>query len=438
VEEVSSELDILIPNWRQKIAYGKTDGSKNVRNACKLLCDSRECLQHNFQLYLEHFCTSIPVIASAMSACNYIARLSKTSQYLFSIAGRIPPGSSTRWNSHIECCNKVLNRKEQIEVFRNSPTVAAKTKKTLEPHFIVLRTDGFSAIHDMVLLLSSLMAITIDEEGEQYVTLSYIIPRLSAAREDLLEKFGKAQLADNLDNGMRFENCGAVASWQETHEYLWTIYLEPFLSDDAMQCATILDPRHFLGACLPQDLRKECLNTFFRMLKEEQERMIEEENRDRSNTTEQMTLEGHPSNAGRQVTAARMASTKQFDIADEVEWVNEHLAQLREASESVCSMNLTPEAEYTEFCLNIARLWNSSRHPTADFDPLSIFRINSCSRLKLCHRLARRVLSCPAGEAPSERIFSIASRIIRKERSSMSEEMICCVTFCKKNARALD
>lgn len=57
--------------------------------------------------------------------------------------------------------------------------------------------------------------------------------------------------------------------------------------------------------------------------------------------------------------------------------------------------------------------------------------------LKLPKSVALDVLSIPAGEAPRERIFSIASRVIKFDRARLGASQVGTVAFVKKNFRAL-
>lgn len=67
-------------------------------------------------------------------------------------------------------------------------------------------------------------------------------------------------------------------------------------------------------------------------------------------------------------------------------------------------------------------------------DPLQVFKDH---QLKLVEAVALDVLSVPSGEAPSERIFSMSTRVIGKVRGSMSTKQVCDLTFTKKNQRLL-
>lgn len=80
-------------------------------------------------------------------------------------------------------------------------------------------------------------------------------------------------------------------------------------------------------------------------------------------------------------------------------------------------------------------LFRIPRQLDKKFDPMSVFRYDNDKGFKfdLVRRLAITVLGCPAGEAPSERIFSIASRILGQTRASLSPQALSDALFLKKN-----
>jgi len=59
------------------------------------------------------------------------------------------------------------------------------------------------------------------------------------------------------------------------------------------------------------------------------------------------------------------------------------------------------------------------------------------STKKTRHAHAAWLLSIPASEAPSERIFSIAVRMFGKLRQGRTPQLLEMLTFCQKNAIAL-
>jgi hypothetical protein len=67
------------------------------------------------------------------------------------------------------------------------------------------------------------------------------------------------------------------------------------------------------------------------------------------------------------------------------------------------------------------------------FDPLQAIP----KSLRIARRVALELFSVPAGEAPSERIFSIAGRLLAPERSRLTPEHLMESTFVLKNSSAL-
>ena len=68
-------------------------------------------------------------------------------------------------------------------------------------------------------------------------------------------------------------------------------------------------------------------------------------------------------------------------------------------------------------------------------DPLDFLRLEWIRDLKLVPAVALDVLAVPAGEAPAERIFIIASRVLGTSRVSMTSSTLCQLAFLKKNIR---
>lgn len=79
----------------------------------------------------------------------------------------------------------------------------------------------------------------------------------------------------------------------------------------------------------------------------------------------------------------------------------------------------------------------NSRFGKWDSDPLDLYR-DSKKNLQLSRALALDILSIPTGEAPSERIFSVASRVINFDRANLAASRVAETTFIKKNTRALE
>jgi len=69
------------------------------------------------------------------------------------------------------------------------------------------------------------------------------------------------------------------------------------------------------------------------------------------------------------------------------------------------------------------------------FNPMSVFADGA---FPIARRVALDVLSVPGGEAPSERIFSIAGRVITPGRARLSAESLANATYVMKNRKALN
>jgi hypothetical protein len=69
-------------------------------------------------------------------------------------------------------------------------------------------------------------------------------------------------------------------------------------------------------------------------------------------------------------------------------------------------------------------------------DPLEWWKDNETKYPHLAG-LAKKYLSIPASTAPSERAFSIASKILDKGRYRMKPERLCKLIFMKHNIRSL-
>lgn len=93
----------------------------------------------------------------------------------------------------------------------------------------------------------------------------------------------------------------------------------------------------------------------------------------------------------------------------------------------------TPEEELRVLFETIQKLGRFNKWKTNPIDIYTDVSVN----LRLSRELALDFLAMPAGEAPSERIFSIASRVMKFDRTRMSAAMLANTTFIKKNKLAL-
>ena len=208
--------------------------SLSVRRLCG--ANSRRCLQHGLQLFLKYFCTTIQVVATATAACNYLAKFSKLSRKFRAATGPIPPGTPTRWNSYVVCAQKVLDKFDAILSLYESGELTAKCKSTMEPHIVALKdANGLEALQDTITILSPLIDITIEEEGENYITSSAALSKLAQAKTILDDYITFAQRSSTLTLQGRLKNPAQIVSWVPTIRRLWDVYLAPFMQDELFQ-----------------------------------------------------------------------------------------------------------------------------------------------------------------------------------------------------------
>ena len=235
-ESVEASLeDLLGEGWRRIIFCCTTDGASNVRASARLLGEERPCLQHHLQLFLKWFCTTIPPLASAISACNYLARFTGISSKFREAVGRIAAGVVTRWNSYIASAEAVVKAQTKINAYTTDATADASVTQSMTAQTALLNLYGYTVLQDMTTLLKSLMDITIDEEGELYVTSSAVIPRLRAAKTYTDNVFREASGQRVPNSAIRLMMPDMVKSWQATFDSLWNRYLQKFMDDEILQ-----------------------------------------------------------------------------------------------------------------------------------------------------------------------------------------------------------
>lgn len=82
------------------------------------------------------------------------------------------------------------------------------------------------------------------------------------------------------------------------------------------------------------------------------------------------------------------------------------------------------------------KIVSAKRRPfDMESDPVDFFKLKEMQDLNLLTSVALDFLAVPAGEAPSEIIFSIVSRIIGTSRVSMTPTVVCETVLLKKNNR---
>lgn len=210
------------------------------------------------------------------------------------------------------------------------------------------------------------------------------------------------------------------------------MYLSSFLNDDLFLCATLLDPRNGCGRNLTYAIAKDAERALRKYLQERYNTF--EEERFAQNEIEYSNVELPSQNAGVAVANSRSQATTGAQIPADV------VARLFGNSGADETPGATEPRDYNNVKDELSELHKAvTRFDVFEkwnVDPMLLYH-EDC-KLKLAKSVALDVLSIPAGEAPSERIFSIASRVIKFDRSRMGAEQVSRVAFIKKNKRALN
>lgn len=422
-ECISSSLQkVMGPEWKSKVSCSVTDGASNVTAASRLIGNSRRCLQHSLQLLLKHFCTSQKEVSTAMACCNYFARLSKISQQFRDKVGLIACGVPTRWNSYLDSAFQVYQARSKIDSYVNSSTCAPSLASALRARVDLLSNGGYRVLHDLVVFLKPLMDLTIDEEGEKYITSSVIVPRLLVAKRKIGSFISSATRGDTADGA--FIDSHTVGSWETIFYNLWDSYVDGFLHDELLLTATLLDPRNGFGCGLSFSLLKEAKEALTSRLESKLDALMIAED----STSDDTPL---PTNAGVSVADARSSSLGSHLLPQSAV---ASIMGIDISSENTSSQNMNTVQE--ELRILFKAVSDSKLVGNWSADPMDLYRRGKWN-LQLSREVALDVLSVPAGQAASERVFSIASRVIKFDRCRMSAEQVCMTTFVKKNTKAL-
>lgn len=443
--------NVLGANGVARLWSAVIDGGSNVTKASRLLLGaikSRHCVQHALQTVLKYMVATIRPIALAIGAANYMAMRSKTSQHFAQMVGRFATGTKTRWNSFIRLGEQIYNARVKLAAYsQNADCESAK----FDVQYGVLHNGGFKTLHDFCLLIAPLMRITIDEEGERYITSSTVIPRLHSAVSQIDSLF--ALNAQN-EPAANFQLPRAVASWQNHFHRLTTTYLRPFFDDAVFLVATLLDRRHGVEA-LPRFLLEPATRALMARLTAVHAIMsAEHDDAVRRWQEEQVELlrlrqddrqaQGDVERAlNRHVAAAREAQVfvhahddrlldALFGAGDGIQ-----VQQQPAAGGAQAQAPQRPSPSFRSVQDEMATLRYLPRLPH-DADAMQYYTKESPYKLELARRVALEVLSVPAGEAPVERDFSVATAVIGKSRRSLAPTQLERIVFSKRNARSLD
>ena len=280
-------------------------------------------------------------------------------------------------------------------------------------------------MHDLHVLLSELLAIMIDEEGDKYINSSAIVPRLTSAITKINGMFENA----SRPNDKTFLNADEVLRWRPTFDALVARYIEPFCSDEAFLVATLLDRRfgvetlpHWLLAAANIALTAR-LAAVHDQLEAERAAALRQRYEQQQQAAAAVPVDA---NLHVNVALARelqvfayqhdaVALARAFGDADVASaGPPPDLPTFRTVADEKAALRALPPLKMTD-------------------DPMLYYSPSSPHKLELARRVAVDVLAMPSGESPCERIFSIASRVLGQSRHKMSPAQLERLVFIKKN-----
>jgi hypothetical protein len=424
-------------DYQQLFYSAIVDGGSNVGKAARLLVGAtatRRCVMHALQTVLKYSIATIKPIAEAISAANYMASRSKTSQHFAQLVGKWSTGTKTRWNSYLRLASKIYEARTKLAAYsQNEERESAK----FDVQFNVLHTGGFRVLNDVCSLLMPLMEITIDEEGERYITSSSVIPRLSSAIADMESKFGANRLDPPAAGFLRPQ---LVRLWEAPIMALLNTYLKPFYEDELLLCATLLDRRfgheslsHNLLAVAVAALKIRLYKVHARLT--EAHAIVVDEWR-RAHELAQAPVRPPQREQGLDPEVAAARSAQVLEHAHDANLLNLLFGgggggDGDEALVGGPTPNFRSVDDEMKVLAKLPKL-----HGTAD--AMQVFRKDSPFNLVLAREVALDVLAAPAGEAPVERDFSVATHVLGKSRLSMAPKRLEQIVFAKRNAKALN
>jgi hypothetical protein len=375
-------------------------------NAASVLVGTgaRGCLQHGANLFIYHIVMGSKAVADVFAVVGYLARLSSCSNSFRQMTGiAIPAGCVTRWGSFAAGARAVYDLRSALATYSESEMAP----EGFISRFAILQgagrggdvASGFKILHDVALLLQPFVTLALDSEGERRPSSSMVIPLLCAAKKSADRFFLEAGSA--VPGTVLCKDL--FAELEPTYKLLYDKYLLKFAKDPVMQCATLIDPRNRGGLGLPADVTAMC-GAALRAKMEAKYNEIRQHN---------------PAPAAAAADAAG---------ADEA-----HLAALGLPRAPLAGPIGVPgsvvQDEYVQFLTDAVK-GSLPLSPASSNFSLKIYK-----KYPIIQAVARDVLRVPAGEAPSERVFSLAGRLQTAGRARLSPKRLAVLTYLNHNGK---
>jgi hAT family C-terminal dimerisation region len=278
-------------------------------------------------------------------------------------------------------------------------------------------------LHDLVLVFSPFVDVLLGEEGEFYITSSSAVPRLYEVYNGIQEFFTDANRGRRREGVEKLLAPRAVASWKNLFEQLWRRYVSAFQHDEIFLAATTLDLRFGLKT-LPTEVQDRAFKSTKELLEKE---WMRQEN-DRLAAVQVEVQPGLVRADGPQVAAQRNAG-----VRIEVDFNPQALLArngIQPPAAAAIARNFRQASDELQDLFSNDIFLHTL---PMDANPLEVFTRAGAPNMILCFNVALDVLAVPAGEAPSERIFSIAGRVQTFSRIRIAPVRLCEETWLKKN-----
>ena len=187
----------------------------------------------------------------------------------------------------------------------------------------------------------------------------------------------------------------------------------------------MLDVRYGCGVALGEETARSCRGALLAAIQTEHARQVQ---RQAARCSDIAIVSSNAAHAGHRIASSRES------LAPTIADLRKFVTKVRDPNPAPFDASSLASSLYDA----ITQFWEASDgNVSMQTDPMIFFSDGPTAALPLVRQIALDALAVPVGDAPSERIFSICSRIIRKQRARMSPRMVAALTFVKKNRIAL-
>jgi len=339
------------------------------------------CFAHTLQLCVKDGLASSSilskVLARAAKVVNHIKKSTLATEKMEKMFGKtVIPRNETRWNSQLKMIRRL------VEV--NTDEVVEKPELKFTSHEKVV-------MKEMIQILEPFEEATDLTQGDQYVSISLVIPSVVGLQKHLSQVNSRylSLLVRKLKTALD-ERLGHVEDE--------CLYLS----------ATILDPRFKLAWHDPEDTEG---------LSEAKKTVLE--------AVVSLTPNGADPAETQPISETESYFSSDVDSAEPP----------KKKSKLFSFMKTTPIPKKRKTCSEELEAY-CREDIVSDVDPLMFWKKNSREYPSLA-RLAQRVLAVPATSGAVERVFSQAGKILRPDRSRLLPNNLETLIFLKTNSQLL-